>query len=297
MIRKQLESFFHDGLLQNIRDVEIMLKLDGKSRFDDVSHPTYNEYCNLVNYLCDTTMQDLSPNWRNEYYATELDKVLATFVELRNQQCRANVTDDPSELCVEIPAPGRLASQFCESSISPSSGTTIFTPGPSPLESVALSYPGSPMSGDKIARWTPVSSPLPSPVELPVSSSTDPTQRSWELPQASLPSAPSRNGEVSPMRCELCNKYFKGNLQNQRRNLKRHRETCHDRNPKHSCQEPNCDRTFVRSDYLLKHRRGSHHLSDQPARQGSKTKTTNEGRLHQRPNDATHGGIHQTHVD
>lgn len=298
MFRKQLVSFLHGGLLQNIREVEIMLKLDGKSRFGVTSRPTYNEYCSWVTCLCDTMMQDLNPNWRNEYHATELDKVLATFVELSNQRHRADVTDNPLKLCLKMPAPGRMVSQFNESPISPSSGTTLLTPGPSPLESVAWSFSGSSMSGDNIATWTPVSSPLPPPVELPVDPPPDPTQFLRGYSEASPPSAPLQSYEDNLMRCGLCNEPFKGSPQNQRRNLKRHWETRHNHNRNHFCPEPDCHEAFPRSDYLKKHRIDSHHLGDQSVKktldtsrkkstkthqtqQKSRTKSINKGRLHQ----------------
>ena len=269
----QLISYMHEGLLQSVREVEILLKFDGKPWFDGVGQSAYQGYCDEVTAYCDALMQKLDPGWRHKHYIEELGKILVAFQESSSRH-GGSIRYAAHQLGHRGKAVENLTAQLDVSPISTVSSTTIFTPDPSPSASVGWSFSTSSTSlgADAMATASHQLSSLPSPVELSAySSSKFPSEPSAErLENASSPTpVPSA---VAGLRCEFCGQVFTGKPRDQKTNLKRHIKNSHDREFEHICPEPNCGRAFNRSDYLNNHLRKHHHQSIRKTTRQSKKK-------------------------
>lgn len=265
-----LISCLYGGLLQNLRGVEIVLKFDGIPRFETASRSDYEKYCDEVSSRCDAIAveQGLGLRWRHRYYATELDAVEGTFVEQAKKRRRANDAASQLKLRGRMHTLDSVIAPVCDSPSSTGSRTTILTPDSSPLESIAASTSSSftSQNGYNTGVWTHDSSSLSSPIAPPVSSPWEPPRQPFSvLPNAASPSTLQSN-HMDILGCELCPQVFKGEPRDQRTNLKRHKETCHDHNLKYKCQHPDCGKAYARSDYLKKHQSKWHPTEDQPTR-------------------------------
>lgn len=271
MLHADLISYLRNGLLQDVRGVEILLKLDGKSRFDAPCHATYNEYCHEVGLLCNAVMQEAGPHWRLRHYMIELDRILVTFEELAKTQRQPKDVASQVKLWGKVHAVDKMPGQVHDAPIVTRPGTTVYIPDLSFPGRVAPSFPMSFTSPSR-GRIATDFSALPTSVELPADSSVELSgQHSSDLPEDASPSALSPSRMVGSLSCKDCPQVFKGS-RDARANLKRHRDDFHKHIFNHICTVPNCGKAFARSDYLLNHRRKSHcHVI--PRR--SKTKSAN----------------------
>ena len=179
-------------------------------------------------------MHKAGPNWRDRFYATDLDMVLASFVEKDNHQRLnhivarhqryTNVNAMPDDLHTwpeSTPTPFSIESQtLIRSSLSTITSPT-FTSGYSPPAQPSLTTsPGSSFSA-----------PTPSS-----SSSTDIT------------------------RCPQCPALFTGSARDRNSNLRRHIRTTRDHGNEvgHLCSVSGCGKILSRRDNLNKHVRMVH---------------------------------------
>ena len=189
-------------------------------------------------------------------------------MKLAKKRRRADDAASQLKLRGRMPTLDSVIAPVCDSPSSTGSRTTILTPDSSPLESVAASISSSStsLSGRRSVIWTQDSASLSSSIAPPVSSPWEhPSQPSSVLPNAASPSA-LQSSHMDSLVCELCSQVFTGEPRDQRTNLKRHKETCHNHNLKYKCQYPDCGKAYARSDYLKKHHKKWHSTEDQPTR-------------------------------
>ena len=170
--------------------------------------------------------------WRDPFYITDLNKVLAMFLEIdKSQQTAARISlyvqrtpiSPKRQLCRPTWSKSlEKKSALIESTSSSSIGNVEDSPVSS-RRAVADSSTDSPDS---------ICSPLSLP--SPLSSSTDTSS------------------------CEVCGQVFRGLLQDRMSNLKRHIRTRHESIDYFECPVVGCDSTFNRQDNLNKHIRKMH---------------------------------------
>ena len=170
--------------------------------------------------------------WRDPFYITDLNKVLAMFLEIdKSQQTAARIS-----LYVQrtpISPKRRLCRPTWSKSLAKKSAL---------IESTSSSSIGnvedSPISSHRAVADSSTDSPdsIFSPLSLPspLSSSTDTSS------------------------CEVCGQVFRGLLQDRMSNLKRHIRTRHESIDYFECPLIGCDSTFNRQDNLNKHIRKTH---------------------------------------
>ena len=170
-------------------------------------------------------MHEAGPNWRDRCYATEIDMVLDSLVEIDNRHPRCiNVKDMPENMQT---LPGRY-------------------PTPPSIESQTLM--GSPLSALTCPTFTGGYSPATQPV-----STTSPGS-SFSAP------APSSSSSTDVTRCPKCPAVFTGTARDRASNLRRHMRTTRDHGYAVGllCPIPGCGAILSRSDNLGKHMRTVH---------------------------------------
>ncbi len=195
-----------------------------------LSSTVYEKFLDTVASICDYCMHETGPKWRDRYYATDLDVVLASVVEMDNRQrpehCRRRYTN-----VNVIPDNVQTWSQS--------------TPKPSPIESQTLM--GSSLSAVTSPTFTGRYSHVaqPSPSTSPESSFSAPT-----------PSSSSADAT----RCPHCPALFTGSARDRSSNLRRHMRTTREHGNAVGllCTVPGCGAMLSRSDNLGKHMRTVH---------------------------------------
>ena len=170
--------------------------------------------------------------WRDPFYITDLNKVLAMFLEMdESQQTAARMS-----LYVQrttISPKRRLCRPTWSKSLEKKSALIESTPSSS-----IGNVEDSPVSSHRAVAESSTNSPdsIFSPLSLPspLSSSTDTSS------------------------CEVCGQVFRGLLQYRMSNLKRHIRTRHESIDYFECPVIGCDSTFNRQDNLNKHIRKTH---------------------------------------
>ena len=171
--------------------------------------------------------------WRDPFFITDLNKVLAMFLEIdKSQQTAAR--KPPYVQRTPISPKRRLCRPTWSKSLEKRSAL---------IESTSSSSTGnvedSPLSSHRAVADSSIDSPdsILSPLSLPspLSSSTDTSS------------------------CEVCGQVFRGLLhQDRMSNLKRHIRTRHESIDHFECPVMGCDSTFNRQDNLNKHIRKTH---------------------------------------
>lgn len=197
----------------------------------------------MIASLCDGLMMQPNSSWRDSHYQEDLKQVLAIsqtkphsgnlHVDERPRLDTALAVADQQRFYHESPS----SAQSNQSSNSINSVTTTLTP------STIAGSSGSPSTNDEFI-FTPEISPLSSPVELPT-------------PDSSSLHPPS-TAKKTLSRCEICKTTFSGSKRDRSSNLRRHMRDIHGQRSRLFCPEEDCDRSYSRSDNLLKHRRASH---------------------------------------
>lgn len=160
-----MSNMLYKGLLRNIHDVEIALTesahVSAKSSF--INSPTdigkaskidaniHKEYCDFVAMLCDQTMQQ-DPNWRDRYYATHIDNVLAVALEQENKRHKLKkpVNRRPPPIDVSLANSSRKRRSFGTPSPSePKAKTRVTESLPTTGTSSAFESPASAMFSNK----------------------------------------------------------------------------------------------------------------------------------------------------
>ena len=169
--------------------------------------------------------------WRDPFYITDLNKVLAISLEIDKSQQKAAQTSLRGHT-----TPIRPKQRFCGSTWSKS------------LEkSRALIEPSSSSS-----VWNVESSTLSSQSAVSDSSTDSPDSTFSPL------SLPSPLSSIDTTCCEVCGQVFRGLMQDRMSNLKRHIRSRHENIDHFECPAIKCDSTFNRQDNVNKHIRKTH---------------------------------------
>ena len=171
-------------------------------------------------------------NWRDPFYITDLDKVLAISLEIDKIHQRA----------------ARVSLHGQNTPISPKQWLRDSTRS-KPLDENRALIESPPSS----SAWDLESSTVSSQSAASHSSTDSPDSIYSPL---SLPSPPSSS--IDTTSCEVCGQEFKGLLQDRISNLKRHIRTRHESIDYFECPVVGCDSTFNRQDNLNKHIRKTH---------------------------------------
>lgn len=269
-----------------------------------------------VSSLCDKSA--LNSNWRDGYYAIDLDKVLAVHLELESKKTQVNLSldgakdfnpnfpmvDQPFQFYPSLtfnPSSNSLGSadsspsydstfSFTNTIPSASTDTSFSFSDYLPSASSDMSYIHSDFASSTVENpssfldaWPSVHDdnqaetiknnslfPIPEPPKpASLSWATTTTTKSSKLKLVippSRPSLPSSSSDSSPLRCSICNTPFTGHFRDQHTNLKRHMRNIHGTRLPLVCTEPQCNKTYQRSDNLRKHRSVVHGLGDPPIR-------------------------------
>ena len=176
-------------------------------------------------------MYPAGPNWRDRYYATDLDVVLASVEKMNKHQC------------LDHTAPRYQRSNNTEAKPNTKQTQPESTPTPSSIRSQTL------IGSSPFTVTSPASTHGFSPALHP-SSTTSP-----EAPfSAPTPSSSSANVTY----CPHCPTTFTGSPRNRNSNLKRHMRTTHGHGNVVGLMCTVCGRTISRSDNLGKHMRKAH---------------------------------------
>ena len=176
-------------------------------------------------------MQKAPLGWRDPFYITDLNKVLAISMEIDKSQQRAAQVSMHGQSTPISPKPG-----LCNSTWS------------KPLDEkrVLIKSPSSPSVWD-MERSTASSESAASHFSIDSSDST-----------VSPLSLPSPLSSVDTLCCAECGQAFTGLLQDRMSNLKRHTKTKHQSIARFKCLVAECDSDFNRQDNLNKHMRKAH---------------------------------------
>ena len=177
-------------------------------------------------------MHEAGPNWRDGYFATVLDMVLASALEMDNRQPPAQIDSYPDRKS-DINAM-RHTEQISVDGISivPSSETqTSIVSSPSTLTSPTFTNGSSPA-----------------------------TQSSAVTSPETLFSGPSPSSSSDVSHCPHCPATFTGTPRNRSSNLRRHIRTTRDHGKIVGllCSVPGCNTVFSRTDNLATHMRTVH---------------------------------------
>lgn len=248
----------------------------------------YIEYRRQVTSFCDNFMGAVRPDWRDEYYATELDWILTTY--LTSKQWQLGNSDAipttggsgnnlrPTLIDTEMAPLSNLAkADFIIDSTAGSQTSPFNIPSDGQVE---LSGSGYCESFGQIyhALNEETSAGLSEQLsdEYPGQFFYDaswyihhelPIQGSRELPAVSTSAQPTNDPILS--RCENCGEVFSSNPKDLPHNKQRHQDTVCNRNDRFECSEPGCNKRFPRKDYLNAHILKAHEESHQPGRRRS----------------------------
>ena len=179
-------------------------------------------------------MYKAGPNWRDRYYATHLDMILASLVEIDNRQRFDHIIarhqhytnakampDDMQTWPESTPTPSSSQSQTLIGSSLSTITSTTFTGGYSPpIQPSSTTSPGSSFSAQ----------------------------------------TPSSSSSTEITRCPQCPAFFTGSARDRNSNLRRHKRTMRDHGNEvgHLCSVEGCGKIFSRTDNLGKHVRTVH---------------------------------------
>ena len=178
-------------------------------------------------------MHKAGPNWRDRYYATDLDTVLASAVEMNNRQ-RLNGMQICRPHLVQVMA-------------MPDTHQTRFDNIPTPSSVTSQTFTGSSPSTVASTAHINDSSPQNHP------SLTASPESSFSAPSPSF-------FDADVTRCTLCPAVFKGSAGDRASNLRRHMRTTreHSNTVGFTCRRPGCGTIMSRSDNLKKHVKAVH---------------------------------------
>ena len=274
MLRSRLPRALWSGLCSNVN-----IAVTDVEQTCNIKAYDHELYCTLVATLCDRSMQQ-HPRWRDRYYATYIDHVLAVALEQENRKqisqkpsnkrpppinvdlANSNYSQRSSE---RLSATDPKASASTTESASSTGVSSIFESPASAVLSSASHY--------KSTAWlTPQSSPESSSFAVsrsPISPCT-PFRTSITTNSLTLisPNTPSPTAIQATSTCLTCGASFTGSQQHRASNLKRHERTMHKRKSKLVCSERGCEVEFSRSDNLRKHRKTAHGIEEPLKRKG-----------------------------
>lgn len=177
-------------------------------------------------------MHEAGPNWRDRCYATHLDVVLISVVEMDNRQRLEHIVSRHGR-SNEVDQNPDTKQTLADSNLEPSSteSQTLIDASPSTITS---------------STFTNESSPKTQP-------------SSTATPESSF-SAPSPSSNINVTHCPLCPAQFTGSLRDRSSNLRRHMRTTRNHGTFVALLStvPGCNAVISRSDNLGKHIRTVH---------------------------------------
>lgn len=191
----------------------------------------YERFLEDVASVCDKNMQKAPMGWRDPFYITDLNKVLAISLEIDKSQQRAAQVSLHGQSTPISPK-----QRLCDPSWSK----------PSEEKRALIESPSS------SSVWDLESST--------VSSQSAASHFSTDSPDSSFSplSLPSPLSSIDTTCCDVCGQVFTGLLQDRMSNLKRHIRSKHENIDDFQCPVIECDSTFNRQDNLNKHMRKAH---------------------------------------
>ena len=177
-------------------------------------------------------MHEAGPNWRDRCYATNLDMVLISLVEMDNCQRLEQLVPRHGRSS-EVDQQPDTKQTLAESNLEPSSTERQTLIDASPPTITSSTFPNA-----------------FSPKTQPSSTAT---------PESSF-SAPSPSSNINVTHCPLCSAQFTGSLRDRSSNLRRHMRTTRNHGTFAGllCTVPGCNAVISRSDNLGKHIRTVH---------------------------------------
>ena len=213
------------------------------------------------------------PSWRDRYYATYINHVLAVALEQenRNQRSERPINKRPPPIDVDL-ANNNHTQRSIEglSATEPKASASTTTSTSSTGASSAFESPASAVfssaSHCNSTSWlTPQSSPESASFAVsrsPISPCTPFRTSTTTKLQLISPSTPSPIPAQEASTCVTCGASFTGTHQHRASNLKRHERTMHKRRSKLICSEEGCEVEFNRSDNLRKHKKTAHGIEE-----------------------------------
>ena len=191
----------------------------------------YESFLEDVAAVCDKNMQKAPIGWRDPFYVTDLNNVLAISLEIDKSQQRA----------AQVSLHGLTTPISPKRSLYDSTWSKPLEEKRALIESPFLS-----------SAWDLESSTVSSQSAASHISTNSPD------PTFSPLSLPSPLSSIDTTYCEVCGQAFTGLLQDRMSNLKRHIRTKHESIDDFHCPVIGCDSTFNRQDNLNKHMRKAH---------------------------------------
>ena len=290
-------------LLENIREAELRLlfgcKVSSgiqigiislilkKFKSEYTGHKRENQFIETVISLSDAAMSEAGSNWRGRYYATDLDLVLATSLELDNKERREKrvvnqikLLDTALALCDSNSLSSSPSSATSDSTSSFFGSISDFTDATSvhtdstdwiqepfsrsdnsqmdSLKTNTRLIPFPRLSSSKFPPNAP-STASPSELAAPIPQELPTSMGSMSKVDA-IPSLPSRKSiDPEPCYCWICGKPFTGH--DRISNRQRHITFSHGERDPSICPFPDCGRPFTRPDNMMKHYRTQHRLN------------------------------------
>lgn len=188
-------------------------------------------YLDAVTSICDRAMHEAGPNWRDRCYATHLDMVMVSIVEMAARQRLEQAVPRGSKVDEDSDTRKTLA----KINLDPSS-----TERQTPVDFSPCTMTSS--------TFTNASSPI-----------IQPSATTTATPESSF-SAPCPSSNTNITHCPLCTTQFTGSRRDRSSNLRRHMRTTrnHGNFVGLLCTVPGCDAVISRSDNLVKHIRTVH---------------------------------------
>ena len=178
-------------------------------------------------------MHEAGPDWRNPYYATHIDVVMASLVEIDNRQRIDRI----------------------ETRRRP--GTNV-----NAMAANMQSLPGGAPTPLWVERQTPISTPLTSVTSPTYTDEYPPAFQpsSTTSPESSFSAPTPSSSSADVTRCPTCGAVFTGCKRDRDSNFRRHKRTTagHGNAIGLPCTVPGCSAILSRSDNLGKHMRTVH---------------------------------------
>ena len=223
------------------------------------------------------------PSWRDRYYATYIDHILAVTTEQANEKRRSlkSSAKRPPPIDTALANSGLKKASLVSSSAQRGnlSSATIASLKSEPSSDISESPVSAMFSSTDRHQSGPLTTPSTSPetsafaiAPSPVSPCTPAQGIVKSTVHAPLsPCTPSPKTAPNTSVCSHCSATFTGNPQHRTSNLKRHERTMHRGRSKLLCPESGCGVEFSRSDNLRKHRKTAHGI-EEPVRRQSRGK-------------------------
>ena len=178
-------------------------------------------------------MHEAGPNWRNRCYATDIDVVIASLVEIDNRQHIDH-----------IQTRRRRHTNF------------------NAMATNMQTLPENPSTPLSIERQTPIGTPLSLVTSPTYAGEYSPEFQSSSIrsPESSFSAPTSSSSGTNITRCSICGAVFTGSKRDRDSNLRRHKRTTagHGNTVGLHCTVPGCSAILSRSDNLGTHMRTVH---------------------------------------